>query len=266
MTSPRYWARVLALVLLMLSAIPVQAGTFSRAEDTRPLPPERWTNWDVFGVDLRLGGTFLMGNVDHLGLSADLGLSWRMTPAHSLFLSGQADYASFGGTSKLDAETGTLLYAWGVHKMVNLFAYSTHYRNPFQDIKYRTTNSGGLCIHSFWAKVFDPILISLGLTYEYEISHKDELTDWALRATARLNFHLPVNDYLSMGGDFWYAPRLSDFRDYRVYGEFYFETKITKDILAFRVTFADEYDSMPQAGVEKNDLSLIGAFVLRVGK
>ncbi len=252
------------LVLLGLVLWPASASA-DRFEDTRPLPPERWTDWQEVGLDVRLGGTLLMGNVEHWALSAELGFSWRFLEDHGVFLSGEGRYAEFGGTPKIDHTSGSLLYAWGFHKNFNLYAYTTHYRSRFLKLDYRMTNSLGLCLHSFAPKVFDPLLISVGVTPEYEIfdDGSDELT-W--RVTARLSFDIIINDYMSFGIDGFYQPAPADPADYRVYGGAWIELKVTEKVLAFRLAAADEYDSDPRPGVQSNDLTLIGSIVARIGK
>jgi len=251
---------------IVLSVPPgVQAGPFSRADDTRPLPPERWTNWEVVGLDLRLGGTWLDGNVDHLGLSGEAGFSWRFLPNHSLFLSGSGAYAEFGGDTKLEKTSGSFLYAYGIHRNLNIYAYSTYAHNKFLLLDYRLTNSLGLCVHSFLPSLFDPILFSAGATHEHE-TFDDDTTEQAWRPTLRLNFELAANTFVRLGADLFYVPALEDFSDYRVYAETYAELKITKNIFSFRITAADEYDSLPREGVEGNDLMLLGSVVIRTGR
>ncbi|MCX5789499.1 MAG: DUF481 domain-containing protein [Elusimicrobia bacterium] len=61
-------------------------------------------------------------------------------------------------------------------------------------------------------------------------------------------------------------PSLTDFHNYRLYTEIYLQLKVTEELLSFRVTWTDEYDSRPFPGIKPNDSSLNYTLVVHFGK
>ena len=240
------------------------AQVFARADDTRAKPPEYRKRPSRYLVELRVGGTYLEGNVNHVAINGALSVEIKLARRHELFLDGAATHALFDGESKLDKDKGSLLYVFSVMDHFNLYAQSTHSRNRFLKLEYRTTNSLGACVHGFGRGVLDPVLFSLGLTPENE--WWEDTSEFALRATARLTFELPVDTRLMFGADLIYSPAITDFSDFRVFVKTYLEVKLWRQVLALRLTLADEFDSSPRPGVKKNDLSFVPALVVRIGK
>jgi len=262
--------RILILTCLLALALPLPAlaATFSRTDDTRPKPPEHWQQREVFGVDVGAGGAFMSGNVDHFAIHGSLDLMFRFGKRHEIYVEGRAAHSAFGGNTVIDKDRGSLLYALSVHRNINLFAYSTHSRNRFLTLKYRTTNSVGICIHSWAPEVLDPSLLSIGFTPEWEWwdAEPDAVRQNAIRGTARINIVWPATEFMRLGFDVSYSPVFADMRDFRIYAEAYVEMKVTKETVSFRFSFVDEYDSRPRPGVKSNDVTVIPSLAVHLGK
>ncbi|MFA6435040.1 MAG: DUF481 domain-containing protein [Elusimicrobiales bacterium] len=241
-----------------------RAAAQSRTQDLRPTPPEYW-NPGKYTLDAMLSGIYLKGNVDNTALSGSINYMTRFNDRNQLAIDGNASYTSFNDNILLDNLKASAVYAYALKKdRLNLFLLSTHARNQAIKLDYRTTNGIGLCVHGFLPEVFNPVLLSLGVTPEHE-SYSDGNSDNTVRGLLRLNFRAPLNEYTTAGSDFVYAPDLAAFRDYRFYGETYLQFKITPEKLFFRVTFSDDYDARPRPGVRKNDFAVNYSVGLHLG-
>jgi hypothetical protein len=259
---------ILIPVLLAAFVLPAAAradGPFSRTDDTRPRAPEEWQRREVYGIDLAAGATRLSGNVDHFAVNGSLDVMLRLHERHELFVEAGAVYSAFGGQPVLDKQAGSLLWAWAIHEHLNLFLYSTHGRNRFLTLKYRMTNSLGLCVHSLAPKAMSTSLISVGVTPEHEW-WEDGVRETQIRGTLRLTLTAPFTPFVVVGLDVSYAPVFVDMGDFRLFGEAFAELKITPDVLALRITVADEFDSRPREGVKGNDLSVVPSLVVHLGR
>ncbi len=260
----RHTLTAFAFAVTLVAPQAAQASIFSRADDTRPLPPERWPGWKSHGWELRLGGAMRRGNVEQLQVNASTALKLQLASQHSFFLAGEGTYATFGGDVMLDKSTGSALYAFAVHPSWNVFVYTTHAHNRFLKLDYRMTNSVGLCLHSFWPEAFDLILVSLGITPEHEWPADGGL-ERTLRATLRLNLGMDLGERSEIGADIWYAPAVAQPSDFRVFGGLYVDVEIWGPV-GVRLALTDEFDSEPRPGVRKNDVEMVPYLVLRVGE
>lgn len=257
--------RNVLLLTLFFAFTGAAAAQFTRTEDMRVRPPEAWKPHEVYGLNLTLGGTYLNGNVRNRGFSGGLEFDWKPAAAHSFFIEASDSYVKYGDASVTDKSKGSLLYAYAVNPGFNLFLQTTHNHDRFRSVSYRMTNTAGVCYHNFLPGAFKTVMLSAGLTPEYE-EESDGGINRDMRATARLNFAMPLSDTASVKGDVIYTPRTADMSDYRVYSEGFIELKVWKDSLAFRVTVTNEYDSRPYAGVRKNDLGITQALVVKLAK
>ncbi|MDP7110456.1 MAG: DUF481 domain-containing protein [Myxococcota bacterium] len=211
------------------------------------------------------GATRLSGNVDHFAVNASLDVMLRIHKRHELFVEGDAVYSAFGGAPVLDKQAGSLLWAWAIHEHLNVFLYSTHGRNRFLTLRYRMTNSLGLCVHSLAPEAMPTSLISFGVTPEHEWWEYGG-RETQIRGTLRLTLTAPFTPFMMVGIDVSYAPVFVDMGDFRLYGEAFAELKITREVLALRITVADEFDSRPREGVKGNDLSVVPSLVVHLGR
>lgn len=255
---------VIAAVLLTISGLAAQAQ-FTRTEDLRVRPPEAWKPHELYGLDLTLGGGYLNGNVRNFSFSSGLEFDWKPAAKHSVFIQASDNYVKYGDAAVTDKSKGSLLYAYALKPRLNLFLQSTHSHDKFRSVKYRMTNTAGACYHNFLAGFFKPLMLSAGLTPEYE-ENNDGTISRDLRGTARVTFSSPVTDTVRFNADVIYTPRIADTADYRIYSETFLELKVWKESVAFRITASEEYDSKPYPGVKKNDFGLSHALVVKFAK
>ncbi|MDA8131250.1 MAG: DUF481 domain-containing protein [Elusimicrobia bacterium] len=252
---------LLAAILLCCSAGAARAQ-FSRTEDLRVRPPEAWQPHSSYGLNLGLGGGYLNGNVRSKSFYGTLELDWKPAERNSIFVQASDNYVKYGDSAVTDKSKGSLLYAYGARKWLNLFLQTTHSHDKFRSVSYRMTNTAGVCFHNFLPGPLKPVMISAGLTPEYEESGGGA-SKRDFRATARLNFAMPLTDTVKLSGDVIYAPRTADTGNYRIYSEDFLEFKVWKDSVVFRITATDEYDSRPYPGVKRNDFGLNHSLVVK---
>ncbi len=261
---------LLISVFLLGTGSPAAASTFSRTDDTRPRAPEEWDRRELFGIDVGLGGGWMSGNVEHVAFNASLDLMLRPHPKHEFFLDGRAAHSAFGGNAVIDKDRASLLYAYAFYDHLNAYLYSTHSRNRFLTLRYRTTASVGVCVHGLLPRHLQPFLVSFGVTPEFEwwepLEGGEADREDAVRGTLRVKAVWSATDQLTLGVDLTYAPVFVEFSDFRLTAEAFFELKVTRDVLSFRVTLTDEYDSSPRPDVASNDLTVIPSLELHLGR
>lgn len=257
--------RAIFAAAFLAAALQPAAAQFTRTEDLRVRPPEAWQPHKVYGLTLSLGGGYLNGNVKNYSFNGGLEFDWKPAESHSLFLQAADNYVKYGDAAVTDKSRGSLLYAYAVKSRLNVFLQTTHSHDKFRSVKYRMTNTLGVCYHNFLPGVFKPVMLSAGLTPEYE---KNSVGDVKrdFRLTGRVNFATALTPSVNMGGDVIYTPRTADTGDYRVYSEGFLEFKVWKESVAFRITATEEYDSAPFPGVRKNDFGLTHALVVKFAK
>jgi len=252
------------LVAMASSVAPAQAQVFARSDDTRPKPPEYRARERRLKLDLGGGGAMLSGNVEHLAANGSLALTLRLAEQHELFVDGRVQHSFFAGAAALDKDSASLLYVFAALDFLNLYAQSTHARNRFLKLSYRTTNSLGVCLHTKLEPQIDPAMISLGVTPENEW-WEDGHTEMTWRGTLRLNATLRPLRGIELGVDVILAPALIDPGDFHAVADAYLQLAIVPDRLSLRLAVTDEYDSRPPAGVAHNDLSVLPSLVVHTG-
>ena len=161
----------------------------SRTEDLRVRPPEAWNKHDLYGLDLSLGGGSLSGNVRSRSFYGSLELDVKPAERHSVFVQASDNYVSYGSSAKTDKSKGSLLYAYALADQWNVYGQTTHSKDRFLDIHYRMTNTVGLCHHNFLPGILRPVMVSLGVTPEYNEDYEGG-TKNEMRGTARVNFDM----------------------------------------------------------------------------
>jgi hypothetical protein len=257
--------RHLAAALLLWACAGTAAAQFTRTEDLRVRPPEAWKQHDVYGLELTLGGSYLNGNVKSRGFNGGLEFDYKPAQRHSLFLQASDSYVKYGDAAVTDKAKGSLLYAYAAEPQWNLFLQTTHSHDKFRSVRYRMTNTAGVCHHNFLPGALKPVMVSVGVTPEYEKDISGAIKR-DLRGTARLNFAMQLTDTVKFNGDFIYTPRLSDTGDARVYSEGFLELKVWKDSVSYRLTATEEYDTRPAAGVKRNDFGMNHALVVKFSR
>jgi hypothetical protein len=253
-----------ALMMVLASTLSPALAAASSTADTRVAPPERRLQPDRYTLALELGGAMRRGNVEQVAGKLGLAVGLKFTPEHAVFLDSAGDYSEFGETAVLDVQSGALLYAWSPTPHLNVYGYSTHHRSPFQGLDYRTTNSLGVCVHSYWKAAFRVWLLSFGVTPEQEW-WTDGATETNLRASVRNDFTIGLSETASISADLTWAPRVDDPGDYRLFGAARLEAKITPDRLSMRISGTLEHDVSPRGAVKRTDVAVIPSLVVKLG-
>jgi len=240
----------LSLVLLPLSAQAVPIGT---TPDTRPAAPQQRKQWKNQGLSLDFSGTFLSGNVNLINTSGTLSYNVNFDQ-HQIFLDAGQLFTLAGSNLFANRINGSLLYAYNLLDYINLYGYSTHSRDESIKLNYRLTNGVGVCWHKILPDFLSLSLLSAGLATENEW-FKDQSTPFAVRGVLRLALSKPITEWAEIGIDSFYTPVVNDFSDYRLYGEAYLKFQLN-EVLALKLSVADEYDSRPLSGVLNNDFGV----------
>jgi len=252
-------------ILCALAFCPAKGNAqFSRMGDQRQTPPELWTDLVRQRLEVGLNAARVTGNVDSTLVAGTLRYAWKIDPRNSLFLEGATAYNTYGGTVTLDKRNISALYTYALAPWLNAYAWSAHAQNLFLDLKYRTTNGAGLCVHGTTG-VMKPVMFSLGAAPEYARYYNGEIKR-KFRANSRLVFKIPVGDILTLSEDFIYFASFNDFADYRIYNEVYADLSIIADRLSYRLTVVDEYDNRPLSGIKRNDFTFTQGLVVHFGK
>lgn len=253
---------LISFTLLISFTSSVDATPIGTTADTRPAAPQQRTQWKNQGLNIQIGGTLLGGNIDFQ--SIDTSVSYNINFGKNQFFVDAANlYTKAGDNIIANRINGSALYAYNLLDNFNIYAYTTHTHDSSINLDYRLTNGLGVCLHKIASPTFSLFLISLGASTENEW-FKNNIQEFALRSVLRLNIILPVKDSLDLGIDTFYTPALKDFSDYRLYGEAFAKFKIN-DLLSFKLSFADEYDSKPQATIKNNDYGVFGTLGFNFG-
>jgi hypothetical protein len=245
---------LLAFSTMLLLAQPALAVPVGTSADTRTAAPQHRQAWTQGGVQLKLDGSYLAGNVNLTNLSLNLAANYNDGP-HQLFLDAGDLFTATPASVLIDRLAGSTLYAYALRDNVNLYGYVTGAHDASIKLDSRMTAGLGGCVHRLFADQFSLFLISLNPAYELE-NFSGGAQVQSFRAVARLNVIKPVTDTVELGLDSFYTPAVADFGDYRLYGEAYARVKLVGDALALRLTVADEYDARPQPGIQPNDVGV----------
>ncbi|HEY9842684.1 MAG: DUF481 domain-containing protein [Candidatus Sericytochromatia bacterium] len=249
----------MATGLVALPALAVPVGT---TPDTRPAAPQQRKQWQQQGISVNFSGFFLSGNVEMINTSGTLGYNYNLDK-HQFFLDVGQLYTLAGSTLVANRLNGSLLYAYNLLDNLNLYGYSTHARDDSIKLDYRLTNGVGVCLHKILPDVFSLALISAGMAAENEW-YKDLSSPFAVRGVLRLALARPLSDWAELGLDSFYSPVVNDFGDYRIYAEAYLKFQLN-ELLALKLSAADEYDSRPLTGVKNNDFGIFTTLSLDWG-
>lgn len=244
---------LLAAAMFATTAAPALAVPVGTTGDTRPAAPQHRPQWKQYGFDAQFSGDFLQGNVNLLNLSASTNLNANFGP-HQFFIDAGNLITRSGNSTIVNRFSGSTMYAYAWYDNLNLYAFTTHSFDQSIKLNYRLTSGVGVCRHKIATDVFSLFLVSLGPAYE-NAWYENDVYEQYMRAMLRVNATKPLGDRLELGFDAFYTPAVTEFGNYRIYGEASFKYKLT-DILSLKLTAADEYDSRPQPGILNNDLGV----------
>jgi hypothetical protein len=253
-----------ALALLAGGALPALAVPVGTSADTRAAAPQHRPSWTDGGLDLKVDGSWLSGNVNLSNLSTNLDANYNTGP-HQFFLDAGNLYTAAPGNVLVDRIAGSALYAYAVRDNFNAYGYVTAAHDASIKLDSRYTVGLGGCRHKLLPGAFSLLLISVNPAYELD-RYQGGATMASWRGVLRATGTKPLTEQCETGFDAFYTPTLTDFADMRVYGEAYLKLKLVGDLLALRLTAADEYDTRPQPGIQNNDVGVFSSLEMAWGR
>ncbi len=215
-------------------------------------------------TSLDLGATLTDGNSESRKANGSLTLEGERAPLGSFLAGAQVNY----GESKVNGETETDLdnaKAFGNAKKTlsaMTFAYgdiSALYDN-MAEIDYRVTAGPGAGFYLLKTPAHT-LSMEAGPSYVWERVSEGDDDYLALRAAERYEY------VVAPGTRFWESveilPEVSDFSNFLVTAEAGAEAAVNAHF-SLRLVLQDKYDSQPGAGLDKNDLILIGGVSLKL--
>ncbi len=252
------------LILWTLLFLPVFAlgGDFDRQSDTRTATFDSIANQRKdWGLDMDFGLTLNRGNVDRTVGSAGFNI-FDASEALTAYLSGSYYYGAFGSARYDHKANATLRFDFRMSPFWKIFIFSTHAFNEPQKIDYRATNGIGPWIDFGDEQISNGL--SVAIVHEFE-NPKDAPVERIVRLSFRDMLTIKISESARAGYDFFVAPALEDFSDFRVFFQPYIEAKISEVFsLKYKVSF--ERDNQPQPGVEKNDVENLVQFSIHAGQ
>lgn len=255
--------RAVACAMPLLYATPAMAVPVGTSADTRTAAPQHRPTWKSGGLDLKLDGSTLAGNVNLTNLGVNLDANYNQGP-HQLFFDAGDLYTAAPGNVLVDRIAGSALYAYAVRDNFNAYGYVTGAHDASIKLDSRYTVGLGGCRHKLLPDVFSLFLISVNPAYEVERFSTGASTQ-TFRGVLRATATRPLSEQVESGFDAFYTPALTDLGDWRAYGEVYVKVKLVGDLLALRLTAANEYDSRPQPGIQNDDVGVFSSLELAWG-
>jgi hypothetical protein len=251
----RLW--IFLLCLSITGSIPV------RHQDTRTLRPE-----DVKGsariwkADLSFNYFETEGNIDMRNRGAGFVL-FREFDRKSIYLKGDYENSTFFNSVLQDKKSLVLRYDLPTKNRRKWIFYSTYGESFFTQLDNRFTYGFGPWIDLQFGKLKHGL--SLVIAKETErllLTRKtSEDTRWSLRDVGTL----ALNESVNLGYDFFFIPKIGDFKDHRLFFSGHLDSKLTKNV-STRIGFTREYDSNPPPGVKKADNQVTLGMVFNFGQ
>lgn len=138
---------IIPAIILWISPVILTAQQFSRYDDLRIRAPEYWRPVKVYSLDLSIGGNYMHGNVNSIGYYGKMDFSRLLDEKNTFFIQAEENHVKFNHDVVIDKTRGAFLYTRAVSPHLNLYLSSTHGKNKFLLLKYRTANSIGVCYH-----------------------------------------------------------------------------------------------------------------------
>jgi hypothetical protein len=155
----------------------------------------------------------------------------------------------------VDRIAGSALYAYALKDDFNTYGYVTAAHDPSIQLASRYTLGFGACRHKLLSDAFSLLLISFNPALERNNYLDGGMAEW-WRAVFRVTGIKPLGGPFELGFDGFYTPVIDQPANTRLYGEVSLKVKLVGEILAWRLTAADGYDSSPPAGILNNDMGI----------
>ena len=145
-------SKLTMLTMFCFTPVLLNAQQFSRHDDLRIRAPEYWQPVKVYSLEFSAGGSYMQGNVDSVGYYGKMDFSRILDEKNTFFIQTEKNHVRFGSNVVMDKTRGAFLYTRAVSPHFNLYLSSTHGKNKFLLLKYRTANSAGICYHRLLQK------------------------------------------------------------------------------------------------------------------
>lgn len=256
--------RALILALAFAGAFSAVAGPNERTADLRTLVPDLVAKDKTWGATIGAGATSISGNTKQVIGNFNTAL-FRRWDSWIAYVSGQYDYLGTGDPLRRLKNLGsaTLRGDYLFSPMWRWFAFTTHGYNEFQGLDYRASLGTGP-----WYQVSTDTFsngLSLAVVYEFEDFQNGDFGRIG-RIALRNVLSVKLSDTSAFALDFFYAPAISDFGDFRLMVIPALDVSIISNLLTLRLYATFERDMRPAPGIENNDLELGTRFSLNLGE
>lgn len=255
---------IFSFVFVFLFSFHSKADSWERTADLRTTAPELITNdKETWGFDLDAGADFVTGNSNSVSANGGLTLYKKWKNWLSYFKA-NAYYLAVGDPLDDVHNIGNIILRgdYYVSDVFRIFVFTTHGYSEFANIDYRGSLGVGPWIQTNSGRIKNGV--SLAYVYEFE-NFTFGPTERTSRLSLRDVFELSLSEISSLGFDFFYAPSLQDFNDFRIRFGPYIRVGIVKDRLSLKVSALFERDNRPALGVKKNDLGVINSITFHLG-
>lgn len=257
---------VLFLLSMILNCQPASAQLITRSDDVRPTVPEKWQADAKTTLQLNAGGSSLFGNLDTDTRHGGLKLRHEVAHGREWMLEGSAFRMLINDVVIQDRWKGSLLFIQELKPWLNVFGGVTLARNSITQLHLRSTLSlPGLCRHKLFPENFDLFLVSLSPTFEREEYDNGSKVN-ATRATLRLTLEKKLSASARLGLDSTWTPDVKDSDDYRTFVEPWLELVLVPGRSSLKISYADEFDSRPLAGLKKRDRAVMAGLTYTLSR
>ena len=211
---------------------------------------------------IEIGGVMREGNTDSLDVRGAFELK-RTTENDALKFHIRANYAEQNDIASSNEVRGGVDYEYWFTKRWSWYARMELEYDEFENLDLRSTVAGGLG-YTWVKRDHVNLKTRAGVGYVHE-SFSNGMTDNNAVIDLGLAFRWDVVEWVRLTHDATYSPTWDDTADYRLR----FDSALTfplgdSKLWKFKVGMLNEYDSMPELGVERLDNTWYTSFVLDV--
>lgn len=217
---------------------------------------------ELWSASLEAGGVLKEGNTDTLDGHFRLELR-RKTESDLLRFYARGDYGETDDVRNTSEVKGGFDYELDLGKRFSWYAGIELENDEFENLDLRSTVKTGLGYHWVKKEKFD-LKTRAGFGYVHE-SFKNGMTDDKAVLDLGLFLRWDIATWAQLTHDASYQPSFDDSADYRMV----FDSAVTmplgdSDVWKFKVGMTNQYDSMPEPGVERLDNTYYSAIVFEI--
>lgn len=202
---------------------------------------------------------FDKGNVDFQELSIETLAQYKFSRRSSLMTIISGDVGWEGGQRFSNAMLMHLRYTQSVTEMLQLEFFSQVDYDKSRLLTGRFIAGAGTRIR-LWDAEEQGLWLGNSLFYENEkydvpadAEHPENATDG--RFSTYLSFIKNFKNYIKLNNVFYYQPRISDWKDYKIVGEAGLNMELTEHV-SIVISLVYRFDNKPPDSIKKQDISL----------